>query len=92
MLKESLNNVDPNRNNIKIRVHFYRLSVARQMKTIQYSLASAKCMAEGWTVKPKIPIEQSSNCDEEIFHVEVNSTLLQVRMYLIVIEKEKHYS
>ncbi|XP_066924132.1 glutamate-rich protein 6-like [Clytia hemisphaerica] len=52
-------------------------SFARQMKTIQYSLASTKCMAEGWTVNPKPPVEQSSNRDEEIFQVEVNSTLLQ---------------
>jgi len=48
------------------------------MRTIQYSLASTKCMDEGWTVKPPTPPLETPNRDDEIFQIEVNSTLLQV--------------
>ena len=46
--------------------------VTRQMKTITYSLASTKCMEEGWTVRPLSP---SLTDDEQIhdpFVIEVN--------------------
>ncbi|XP_071508726.1 uncharacterized protein [Diadema antillarum] len=35
--------------------------VARQMKTINYSLASQKCLDEGWTVRPPSPEEEDGN-------------------------------
>ena len=46
--------------------------VTRQMKTITYSLASTKCMEEGWTLRPPSP---SLTDDEQIhdpFVIEVN--------------------
>lgn len=57
-------------------------TVARQMRTIQYSLASARCMDEGWTVQPEVKEETTPNRDHEIFQVEVNSTLIQVILFV----------
>ena len=57
---------------------FLYFSVARQMKTIQYSLASPKCMEEGWTLKPRSPVPEAPPAEKELFIVEVNSTALQV--------------
>ena len=51
----------------------------RQMKTIQFSLASPKTMEEGWAILPRTPSPESPTKDEDTFQVEVNSTLLQVR-------------
>lgn len=52
--------------------------VARQMKTIQYSLASVKYMEEGWTVKPKTPVQEEPSTNEEMFHIDFNINLVQV--------------
>lgn len=52
--------------------------VARQMKTIQYSLASVKYMEEGWTVKPKTPVPEEPSTNEEMFHIDFNINLVQV--------------
>ena len=52
--------------------------VARQMKTIQYSLASVKYMEEGWTVKPKTPVPEEPSTNEEMFHIDFNVNLVQV--------------
>ena len=57
-------------------------TVARQMRTIQYSLASTRCMDEGWTVQPEVKEETTPNRDHEIFQVEVNSTLIQVILFV----------
>ncbi|XP_030837443.1 uncharacterized protein LOC764814 isoform X2 [Strongylocentrotus purpuratus] len=39
------------------QANFYALQVARQMKTINYSLSSQKCLDEGWTKRPPTPEE-----------------------------------
>ena len=55
--------------------------MTRQMKTITYSLASTKCMEEGWTVRPESP----SSMDTEQFHdpfvIEVNPLQLVSTIY-----------
>ena len=48
------------------------MTVTRQMKTITYSLASTKCMDEGWTVKPLTPIPDDSSSILDPFVIEVN--------------------
>ena len=57
--------------------------VTRQMKTITYSLASTKCMEEGWTLRPPSP---SLTDDEQIhdpFVIEVNPLqLVSVPTYI----------
>jgi len=58
-------------------------SFARQMKTIQYSLASRKYMNEGWTILPSSPPPIEINKDDNLFQVEVNSTLLQTAGVLV---------
>lgn len=60
--------------------NFYTLT--RQMKTITYSLASTKCMEEGWTVRPPSP---SLTDDEQIhdpFVIEVNPLQLRKQAFL----------
>ena len=54
------------------------LQVSRQIKTLQYALSSAKCMEDGWTIRPPTPpvVEPAANNDD--FAIEVNTTLLQV--------------
>jgi len=52
-------------------------SFARQMKTIQYSLASWKFMAQGWSVKPVSPLPEEPAVDEDLFQVDFNTSLLQ---------------
>jgi hypothetical protein len=42
------------------------------MKTITYSLASTKCMEEGWTVKPIIPAPVDAGQTIDQFVIEVN--------------------
>ena len=46
--------------------------VTRQMKTITYSLASTKCMEEGWTVRPESPAATESEIYQDPFVIEVN--------------------
>lgn len=52
-------------------------SFARQMKTIQFSLTSMKCMEDGWTIKPVSPIPEEPVVEDDNFKIEVNTTLLQ---------------
>ncbi|KXJ29743.1 glutamate-rich protein 6 [Exaiptasia diaphana] len=60
--------------------NFYALT--RQMKTITYSLASTKCMDEGWTVKPLTPIPDESSSILDPFVIEVNPIQQQKRAFL----------
>ena len=46
--------------------------VTRQMKTITYSLASTKCMEEGWTVRPESPSLMDTGQTQDPFVIEVN--------------------
>lgn len=46
--------------------------VTRQMKTITYSLASTKCMEEGWTVRPPSPSLADDEQIHDPFVIEVN--------------------
>ena len=62
------------------------------MRTIQYSLASTKCMDEGWTVQPEVKEESTPNRDHEIFQVEVNSTLIQVFFLFFFLIKFIYYN
>ena len=39
-------------------------------------------MDEGWTVQPEVKEETTPNRDHEIFQVEVNSTLIQVILFV----------
>ena len=48
------------------------LTVTRQMKTIAYSLASTKCMEEGWTVRPPSPLQSDQENMQDPFLIEVN--------------------
>ena len=48
------------------------LLVTRQMKTITYSLASTKCMEEGWTVRPPSPSPSDNEQIQDPFVIEVN--------------------
>jgi len=58
-------------------------SFARQMKTLSYSLASNKCMTEGWTIKPTTPKPPSPLQEINQFEIEVNTTLLQTAGVLV---------
>lgn len=42
------------------------------MKTIAYSLASTKCMEEGWTVRPPSPLQSDQENAQDPFIIEVN--------------------
>ena len=42
------------------------ISVARQMKTINFQLSSQKCLEEGWTLRPPSPMLDGDN-DNEVF-------------------------
>ena len=42
------------------------------MKTITYSLASTKCMEEGWTVRPESPSLSDGEQIQDPFVIEVN--------------------
>ena len=52
--------------------------VTRQMKTLTYSLASTKCMDDGWTVRPLSPVRTESSDHLEPFEIEINSSRAQV--------------
>ena len=40
------------------------VTVARQMRTINYMLSSQRCMDEGWTIRPPSPVlEDEPNSD-----------------------------
>ena len=55
------------------RFYFFTFSiVTRQMKTITYSLASTKCMEEGWTVRPESPSLSDGEQIQDPFVIEVN--------------------
>ena len=55
------------------RFFFFTFSiVTRQMKTITYSLASTKCMEEGWTVRPESPSLSDGEQIQDPFVIEVN--------------------
>ena len=48
------------------------------MKTLTYSLASTKCMDDGWTVRPLSPVRTESSDHLEPFEIEINSSRAQV--------------
>lgn len=52
------------------------------MKTLTYSLASTKCMDDGWTVRPLSPVGTEGGEHLEPFDIEINSSGTQVRTYL----------
>ena len=62
--------------------HFNFILVTRQMKTLTYSLASTKCMDDGWTVRPLSPIGTESGDHLEPFEIEINSSRAQVNHIL----------
>ena len=53
------------------------------MKTLTYSLASTKCMDDGWTVRPLSPVGTESSDHLEPFEIEINSSRAQVNYKLI---------
>ena len=55
------------------------------MKTLTYSLASTKCMDDGWTVRPLSPIGTESSDHLEPFEIEINSSRAQVNYKLIAL-------
>ena len=48
---------------------FSLLTVARQMKTINFQLSSQKCLEEGWTLRPPSPM-LDDNGDGDVFEPE----------------------
>lgn len=60
--------------------NFYALT--RQMKTITYSLASTKCMEEGWTVRPESPSLMDTGQTQDPFVIEVNPLQLRKQAFL----------
>ncbi|XP_065644271.1 uncharacterized protein LOC101238987 isoform X4 [Hydra vulgaris] len=58
----------------------------RQIKTIQYSVSSPKCMDEGWTIKPSTSITSSElieNSDEikiDLDYIKESSTIFKNKM------------
>lgn len=60
--------------------NFYALT--RQMKTITYSLASTKCMDEGWTVRPASPTNVSEQDLQDPFVIEINPQQLRRQTFL----------
>ena len=48
------------------------------MKTLTYSLASTKCMDDGWTMKPSSPFGTATGEHLEPFEIEINSSRAQV--------------
>lgn len=60
--------------------NFYALT--RQMKTITYSLASTKCMEEGWTVRPPSPSLSDNEQIQDPFVIEVNPLQLRKQTFL----------
>ena len=53
--------------------------MTRQMKTLTYSLASAKCMDDGWTVRPPSAVGTETGEHLEPFEIEINSSRAQVK-------------
>ena len=53
------------------------------MKTITYSLASTKCMEEGWTVRPPSPSLADTEQIHDPFVIEVNPLQLVSAIALI---------
>ena len=75
---------------IIVRYSFFSglsLSVTRQMKTLTYSLASTKCMDDGWTVRALSPVGTETGEHLEPFEIEINSSRAQV-----IIENRNQYS
>ena len=62
------------------------------MKTIAYSLASTKCMEEGWTVRPPSPTQNDQEHMQDPFVIEVNPVQL-VRLHAchMKLKKLSHY-
>jgi len=52
-------------------------SFTRQVKTIQFSLSSQKCIQDGWTVVPKVSQFEPVIKESEEFSADVNTSLLQ---------------
>ncbi|XP_068686269.1 uncharacterized protein [Montipora foliosa] len=61
-------------------LNFYALT--RQMKTITYSLASTKCMEEGWTVRPQSPSSIDMEDAQDKFIIEVNPLTLRKQTFM----------
>lgn len=51
------------------------------MKTITYSLASTKCMEEGWTVRPQSPSAINMEHTQDKFVIEVNPLPLVRKLF-----------
>ena len=54
------------------------------MKTITYSLASTKCMDEGWTVRPASPSNVSEQEFQDPFVIEINPQQLVSLPYQMI--------
>lgn len=67
--------------NNSIVIIFFFFSVTRQMKTITYSLASTKCMEEGWTVRPQSPSAINMEHTQDKFVIEVNPLPLVRKLF-----------
>ncbi|XP_065679362.1 glutamate-rich protein 6 isoform X1 [Hydra vulgaris] len=63
----------------------------RQIKTIQYSVSSPKCMDEGWTIKPSTSITSSIEINDEIKidldYIKESSTIFKENLFI----NEKFY-
>ena len=67
---------------------FLLFSVTRQMKTITYSLASTKCMEEGWTVRPPSPSLTDNEQVQDPFVIEVNPLqLVSISIWRMNVER-----
>ena len=54
------------------------------MKTLAYSLASTKCMDDGWTVKkPSSPADTENEEHFEPFEIKINASMTQVSISVI---------
>ena len=65
------------------------------MKTITYSLASTKCMEEGWTVRPESPSLSDGEQIQDPFVIEVNplqlvSTWHEIEMNCCEVRGNRH--
>lgn len=63
-LKQAAGNAGASGQMMANQTNFY--TFARQLKTVNYSLSSEKCMEEGWTIRPLTP-EPPQEAQPEIF-------------------------
>lgn len=48
---------------LDLKYVLYNITVARQMKTINYQLSSQKCLEEGWTLRAPSPLADEDGDD-----------------------------